>query len=159
MLLYKNMNKKIAIFTALILGITVLSGCSRDSGSLDKNSSQSVDNELNVKAEKVEVINFHATQRCASCSALGEYSEATVYEFFQPELRDGLIEFKSVNVDLPENKEIAQKYQARGSSLYINAIYDGQDHIEEEVAVWRLLSNDQQFKNYLKNKIEGLLSQ
>jgi len=152
------MNKKLAIFGVLILGLVVLSGCSQNSSSSDKSGSQASTESLKPKAEKIEVINFHATQRCVSCSTLGDYSEATIYEFFQPELRDGVISFQSINVDLPENREIATKYQAAGSSLFINVIYDGQDHIEEDVRVWRLLNSEQQFKSYLKNKINGLLN-
>ncbi|NCD00518.1 hypothetical protein EOL94_00235 [bacterium] len=149
------MNKKIFIFSALIFGIITLSGCSKNT---NQQSTKASADSLKPKAEKIEVINFHATQRCVSCSTLGNFTEATIYEFFQPELRDGLIEFKSINVDLPENKEMAKKYQAVGSSLFINSIYDGQDHIEEDVRVWRLLGSEQQFKSYLKNKIDGLLN-
>jgi len=152
------MNKKIAIFAILVLGSVLLSGCSQNSVDSDKLDHQALAENSKPKVEKIEVMNFHATQRCMSCITLGKYSEETVYEFFQPQLRDKIIEFKYVNVDLPENKEIARKYQARGSSLYINAIYDGQDHIEEDVRVWRLLGNEQQFKSYLKNKINSLLN-
>lgn len=151
------MKKQLTIFSLLILASLILSACSQNSSGSSNLNSQTPTNESSPKVERVEIINFHATQRCASCSTLGEYSEATIYEFFQPELRDGVVIFKSINIDLPENKEIAQKYQARGSSLYINAIYNDQDHIEEDVTVWRLLSSDQQFKSYLKNKIDGLL--
>lgn len=151
------MNKKIVIFSMLILGIVFLSGCSQNSDNADKSDVKASANNL-PKAEKIEVINFHATQRCVSCTTLGNYSEATIYEFFQPELRDGIISFQSVNVDLPENRELARKYQAVGSSLFINTIYDGQDHIEEDVRVWRLLNSEAQFKSYLKNKIDTLLN-
>jgi thiol-disulfide isomerase/thioredoxin len=108
-------------------------------------------------ADKIIIIYFHGTQRCVSCSMLERLSRETVFEFFQPELRDGKVEFKEVNVDLPANKEIAQKYQTRGSSLFINAIYDGQENISQDTRVWRLLSNEGQFKNYLKSEINNYL--
>ncbi len=152
------MNKKIAILSIFILGIAALSGCSKNSANVDRSNTQAPSDNSKSKIEKIEVMNFHATQRCVSCSTLGKYSEEVVYEFFQPQLRDGTIKFQSINVDLTENKDIARKYQARGSSLYINAIYDGQDHIEEDVRVWRLLGSEQQFKSYLKNKINDLLN-
>ena len=147
------MNKKIAVFSLIFFLTVILSACSQNS---DVNN-KSLEN-LNPKAEKIEVINFHATARCFSCNTLGDYSETTIYEFFQSELRDGVIEFKSINVDLPENREIARKYQAAGSSLFINAIYDNEDHIKEDVRVWRLLNNEQQFKTYLKDQINSLLN-
>jgi len=70
-------------------------------------------------AEKIQVFVFHATQRCYSCIAIGKLAGETVNEYFQPELRDGKIEFREINVDLPENKELAYKFQASGSSLFI----------------------------------------
>ncbi len=84
-------------------------------------------------------------------------SGETVYEYFQPELRDGKIEFREINIDLPENKALAQKFQASGSALFINAIYNGQDNINEDTRVWRLTQDEVQFKSYLKDKINNLL--
>jgi len=112
--------------------------------------------EEKLSAEKIQVFVFHATQRCYSCITIGKFAGETVNEYFQPELRDGKIEFREINIDLPENKELARKFQAGGSSLYINAISSGQDNIVEDVAVWRLVNNEVQFKNYLKNKLSNL---
>lgn len=114
-------------------------------------------NEIAAKADRVEVFMFHATSRCATCMAIGQLTGATVNEYFSDELQSGKIEFKEVNVDLPENKELAEKFQASGSSLKINAIYDNKDHISEDITVWRLASNDVQFKNYLKDKLDNIL--
>ena len=107
-------------------------------------------------AEKIQVFVFHATQRCYSCITIGKYAGETVSEYFQPELRDGKIEFREINVDLPENKDLAIKFQAGGSSLFINAITNEKDSISEDVTVWRLVNNEVQFKNYLRNKLNGL---
>jgi len=107
--------------------------------------------------EKIQVFVFHATQRCYSCITIGKFAGETVNEYFQPELRDGKIEFREINVDLPENKELAHKFQASGSSLFINAIYNGEDNIAEDTRVWRLISSEAQFKSYLKDKIDNLL--
>ena len=112
--------------------------------------------EKKLSAEKIQVFVFHATQRCYSCITIGKFAGETVNEYFQPELRDGKIEFREINIDLPENKELSRKFQAGGSSLYINAISSGQDNIVEDVAVWRLVNNEVQFKNYLKNKLSNL---
>jgi hypothetical protein len=49
------------------------------------------------------------------------------------------------------------KYQARGSSLFVNAITAGKDNIEEDVTVWRLVSNKNQFISYFENKLNKLL--
>jgi len=87
------------------------------------------------KADRIEVINFHATQRCVSCTTLGKLSEKTITERFANEVASGKIIFKSVNVELRENTEIVNLYQASGSSLYINAIKDGKNNIVQNVKV------------------------
>lgn len=108
-------------------------------------------------ADKVQVFVFHATQRCISCITIGKFAKETVDQYFQSELRDGKIEFKEINIDLPENRMLAQKFQASGSALFINSIRNGQDNISEDVQVWRLVQNKTQFKSYLKSKLDVLL--
>ena len=160
------MNKKVLILPLLILSLFVLAGCSNDNktyyfkedGTMTTiKPSESETSTNKIQADKIQVFLFHATQRCTTCIAIGKLAGATVNEYFQNELQSGKIEFREINIDLPENKELAQKFQASGSALFINAIYDGQDHISEDATVWRLTTNEAQFKSYLKTKIDTLL--
>ena len=161
------MNKKALILPLLILSLFVLAGCSngnkiyyfKEDGIMTTvKPSESAATSINeIRADKVQVFLFHATQRCTTCIAIGKLTGATVDEYFQNELQSGKIEFREINIDLPENKELAQKFQTSGSALFINAIYDGQDHISEDATVWRLTTNETQFKSYLKDKINNLL--
>jgi len=80
-----------------------------------------------------------------------------VEENFGQEVLAGKVVFREVNIDEPQNKALAEKFQAGGSSLFINAIREGSDNIQEDMEVWRLTNNPQAFKNYLTNKINGLL--
>lgn len=128
-------------------------------GSLKDNSKNKIGNNLTEKpkAEIIEVFYFHSTARCTSCLKLEEYIRNTINTFFQEELNNGSLKFKEINVDLVENKELVQKFQAVGSSLKINEIYNGMDHIEEDVKVWRYLNNENNFANYLQARIKTRL--
>lgn len=114
---------------------------------------------LNVAgATKVQVFLFHATQRCPTCTRIGKLAKATVEERFAEELKSGKIEFREINIDLPENKALAEKFQAGGSALYINSIKNGQDSIEEDTMVWQLAGGmSDKFKDYLANKLNAIL--
>lgn len=156
------MQKKIIIF---IVGIVIIGAMflilrngnkPTEAQSQNNQIAENQSKEERQSAEKIQVFVFHATQRCYSCITIGKFAGETVNEYFQPELRDRKIEFREINIDLPENKELARKFQAGGSSLYINAIIDSQDNIAEDIAVWRLVNNEIQFKNYLKNKLNNL---
>ncbi len=153
------MNKKIIIF-GLLLSSFFLTGCNRQNNlqesSAKKNQKQDNQKE-NSQVDKIEVIDFHGNRRCFSCQTIEKFAKETLEEFFQPELRDGKITFKSINVEETQNKEIVQKYQARGSSLFIDVIKEGNDNISEDTQVWRLVRDEQAYKKYFKEKIENLL--
>ena len=108
-------------------------------------------------AEKIEVVHFHATQQCWSCITVGEYALKTIKEKFPEEYKNGTIVFRDINGELPENRDMVIKYQAGGSSLFVNAITAGKDNIKEDVTVWRLVSNESQFINYFQDKLNKLL--
>lgn len=110
-----------------------------------------------VPADKIEVVHFHATQQCWSCITMGEYALKTIKEKFPDEYASGKIVFKDVNGELKENEDIVTKYQARGSSLFVNAITGDTEDINEDTMVWRLVSNEQQYIDYFETKLKGLL--
>lgn len=156
------MNKKIIISSLLLLTLA-LAGCNSQANSQNAEVKETApenqqENKKEVtKVDKIEVIDFHGSRRCYSCQTIEKYTKETLEEFFQPELRDGIITFQSINVEEEQNKAIVEKYQARGSSLFINPIVDGEDNIAEDIQVWRLLANERNFKQYLKTKIDNLL--
>ena len=105
--------------------------------------------------EKVEVYHFHATRQCYTCKTVGALAEETVNTYFADELESGKLVFAHVNVDLPENKELVDKYEAKGSSLLIG-IYgkDGTFSKQEDSAVWYKIDNKEDYMDYLKGVIE-----
>lgn len=117
----------------------------------------SINTSLPSGSEKIEVFVFHATQRCISCINIGKYTKSVIEEKFPKELKSGKIIFKEVNIDLPENFNMAKDYGVSGSALYINAIKDGKDNHEEDTTVWRLVTNEAQMKSYFEAKLRKLL--
>lgn len=145
---------------AIILAYTSFSNSKKEKATVaseQKSKVVAAETQQGKPAEKIQVFLFHNTQRCYSCITIGKYAKATMEQKFPDELRSGRIEFKEINIDLPENKELAAKFQAAGSALYINPIVDGADNIEQDTQVWRLVSNEQAFVTYLADKIGKLL--
>jgi len=112
-----------------------------------------------IKADSIEIVHFHATQQCWSCRTVGEYALKTITEQFASAYASGQIKYLEINIDLPENRDIVTRYQARGSSLYVNAIVDGVDHIEEDVRVWRLVGSEDQYLVYFGDRLKQLLGE
>ncbi len=107
--------------------------------------------------QKIQVFHFHATQQCISCINVGKFTKEVIEEKFAREFKSGKIVFKEVNVDLPENLQIVQKYQVSGSALFISVVKDGQEYQEEDTTVWRLVVNEGQLKNYFETKLKAIL--
>lgn len=108
-------------------------------------------------ADKIEILNFHSTARCVSCLTISRVTEETLNERFSSELASGKITFTQYNVDLPENKEISQKYQATGTALFMNAIIGQNESFKEYPKVWNYVSNEPAFKDYIEQEINKLL--
>ena len=139
----------------VVIGILMINGYGgKTLGSANSDSDRQV---KTAPADKIEVMHFHATQQCWSCIKVGEYALKTIEEKFPEEMASGKIVYRDVNGELSENQELVRKYQARGSSLYINAIRDGQDDIKEDLTVWRLVNNEGQFIDYFEGKLSELL--
>lgn len=73
----------------------------------------------------VEVLYFHAKQRCATCMAIENNTKALLEESFSKEINDSLIVFRSL--EITENPEIARKHQISFSSLIIVDVDNGKD--------------------------------
>lgn len=117
----------------------------------------SVNTSLPSGSEKIEVFAFHSTQRCVSCINVSNFVKSVINEKFINEFNSEKIIFKEVNIDLPENKQLAKDYQVSGSSLYITVTKDGQTFKEEDTDVWRYVPYETKFKNYFEAKIKKLL--
>jgi hypothetical protein len=168
------MNKKIVIFIGAVLIIILLysfkssgnkkvksssisSQTSSASTKTQEENNSSLVSQQTLPADKIEVVHFHATRQCFSCITVGKYALQTIKDKFLDEYQSGKIVFIDINVELPENKEIVTKYQARGSSLFVNAISDDKDNIKEDTTVWQLVNSQEKFADYFEDKLNTLL--
>jgi hypothetical protein len=155
------------IVIALILFAAIGFVIGKDIGSLGQNKGVSFSKEKvsadlpedrMLPEDVIQVYLFHSTHRCATCIAVGKLARETVNEYYPEELANGRIEFREINLELAENQALVNKFQASGSSLFINVRAGGKDNIAEDVTVWRLTKDEVAFKQYLKEKLDNLLS-
>ena len=107
--------------------------------------------------DRVEVVYFHRTQQCYSCRYAEEETRYTVETYFRDALVSGKLTFQSIDVQDDANADIIEKYGAYTSSLFINTIKDGTDHIEQVTDIWLVIGDDEAFVEIVKSKIEESL--
>lgn len=106
-----------------------------------------------AQADRVDVVYFHRTQRCYSCQWMGDQTLWTVQTYFGQELSSGRVVFRDVDVQQPENAALAKQYNAYGSSLYLNYVKGGQDHIAQAADLYPFIGDQPRFTGQLRAKI------
>jgi len=110
---------------------------------------------------RVDVVYFHATQRCVTCLCFEEHINTVMERYFQDALQSGRLTYRVLDVQKSENKELARKYGAVGSQLFINVIKDGVDNITDiqEIWDWGCRSKPLEFERKIRQAIEKGLSE
>ncbi len=113
------------------------------------------DNSLDESISKIEVLDFHSTHRCMTCNAIEANAKYTLNTYFSDELKEDKITFKVINVDKKENEKIAEKFEASGTSLFLNVIKNGKETQINLTDFAFLNGNDREaFSKELKTKID-----
>lgn len=74
------------------------------------------------KANKLQVVYFHAKYRCPTCLSIEENTKKTLNTYFADKLKSGVITFVSLDVSEKENEAMVEKYEADGSSLFLTQV-------------------------------------
>ena len=110
-------------------------------------------------SNRIEVIDFHSTHRCMTCNAIESHTKYALDLYFPEELKNEKITFQTVNVDEEKNVEIAEKFQATGTSLFLNVIVDGTEtQVDLTDFAFMEASDESAFVNKLKTKLETELA-
>ena len=136
----------ILFMAILIVAGCVFTACSTSSSNPDSTLEPSVDNGL-------EIVYFHRTNRCYSCTYAEDKVRYTLDTFYSDELADGELVFMAVNVQDDANSAIIDKYGAYTSSLYMNKVVNGVDDIENITGIWFYIGKDQEFVDYVNDEI------
>jgi hypothetical protein len=113
----------------------------------------------NPKNLKLKVYYFHITNRCNTCKSIEANVRKTLNDHFLNQLELGVIDLYVMNCELPENKEIAKKYDAYGATLALTSYARGKEAKTEDLTGWAFQKAHDPvvFIVELKTKIEELI--
>jgi hypothetical protein len=108
---------------------------------------------------KLKVYYFHITNRCNTCKSIEANVRKTLNDNFLNQLETGVIDLYVLNCELPENKEIAKKYDAYGATLAITTFSRGKEALTEDLSNWAFQKAHDPviFVLELKTRIEELI--
>ena len=133
------------------IGLLVFSSCNEQNNSKTINTTDT--------STKIEVIDFYGTHRCVTCEAIEANAAYTVNTYFKDQLASGKLSFMTVNVDDEANYNIAERFEATGTALFINVIKDGKEnHIDLTNFAFQKGKDKKVFSAELKAKIDEQLA-
>jgi hypothetical protein len=102
---------------------------------------------------------FHGRVRCASCVKIGNLSGKAIRDRFPEELRKGLLAFRQVNIDEPENRHFIDDFRLSSQALVVVEYRDGRPvrwvNLEK---VWTLLDSEKEFLPYVQDGVSSYLN-
>ncbi|NWF82372.1 MAG: hypothetical protein HXY18_00920 [Bryobacteraceae bacterium] len=109
-------------------------------------------------ASKVIAYYFHVTVRCATCRAIEAYSKQVIHERFAKELTSGQLEWRLVNVQLPENRHFINDYQLFTKSLVLVREAGGrQKEFKVLNDTWELVGDKVAMQRYVEKEVREYL--
>jgi hypothetical protein len=111
------------------------------------------------RTHKVIAYYFHNTQRCMTCNKIERLAEEALREQFSEALKEGGLEWRTVNMEEPANTHFVQEYQLVASSLVLVDLHDGQTRAWTNMGkVWEYVHDDEaQFKRYVAEQARKYL--
>jgi hypothetical protein len=104
---------------------------------------------------KIEVVDFHSTNRCFTCNAIEANAKKTIETYFADKNN---ISFAAYNVDDSKNKALSEEFKAHGSSLFLKVTKGGKSEIVN-ISQFAFMNarNEAKFMAGLKQEIEKYL--
>jgi hypothetical protein len=112
-----------------------------------------------ARPSRIVAYYFHVTVRCTTCKTIEAYSRETILNHFRNDIDQGRLEWKVVNVQLPENKHFIQDYQLFTKSVVLVHIADGKQQSYKILNdVWELVGDKARFQAYIDKETRGYLA-
>jgi len=110
------------------------------------------------KPPKVMAYYFHTTFRCITCRRIEAYSQEAIEQAFAQALKDGMLDFRVVNVEESANRHFIHDYQLFTKSLILVKMKDGKQAEWKNLSrVWELVRRKDAFLRYVQDEVRAYL--
>ncbi len=106
-------------------------------------------------SEDVQIFYFHNTKRCETCNAVEDETKVALEMFYGEQMKEGRIDFTSLNLEEDDGKSMAEALQVSGQTLLI---VKGESHINlTNEGFLNARTNPTKFHEIIKTQIDKLL--
>jgi hypothetical protein len=109
-----------------------------------------------VATGKIIVYYFHNNMRCPTCYKLENYAKSEVESSFADAIKNGKLEWKTVNVDDKGNEHYNDDYKLYSKSVIVSTIKDGKESSWKNLdKIWELVHEEGKYREYIRNEVKA----
>lgn len=109
------------------------------------------------QSDKIEAYYFHFTNRCVTCNTIEAKAKENLETLYPEQVRQGLITFRSVNIEESVNKPLADKLGVSGQALLL-VKGDKKINLTNEGFLYAV-GKPEKFREIINVNVDGLLAQ
>lgn len=106
-------------------------------------------------SDKIEAYYFHFTARCVTCKTIEAKAKENLEALYPNQVKNGLITFKSINLDEASSKPLAEKLGVSGQTLLL-VKGDQKINLTNEGFLYAVVKPEK-FKEVINEKVAGLM--
>lgn len=104
----------------------------------------------------VVVTYFMTDVRCKSCRKIEALTRQTLQNRFANELADGSVQFRTINIDRPENAHYIDSYELSFKTVVVSDMNgDAEARWVRMDNVWQLLGKPDKFEQYIADAVSA----
>ncbi len=108
--------------------------------------------------DKLVVCYFHGNARCPTCYKLENFAKSAVESDFADQIRNGKIEWKTINVEDAGNEHFTNDYKLYTKSVIISIQKDGKEVSWKNLdRIWQLVGDQDKYTAYIDNEVRACL--
>lgn len=137
-------------FTIGLFTVLMMSGIYGCNAQTSENAESTI-----VQSDNIEIYYSHFTKRCATCNAVESETKLALETIYGKNLDNGEISFTALNLDVEDDKKIADGLKISGQTLLV-VKGDKQVNLTND-GFMNARTNPQKFHGILKTQIDNLL--
>ena len=96
--------------------------------------------------------------RCHTCYNLENYAKLVVESDFQDAIKNGKLEWKTVNVETAGNEHFSNDYKLYTKSVIVSTVVGGKEVSWKNLdQIWQLIHNEPEYNEYIKREVKACL--
>lgn len=114
--------------------------------------------EAAAQPRKIIAYYLHGNARCPTCMKIEATTDKAIHGEFESALDEGVLEWKVVNIDEPENNHFVADFQLYTKSVVLVELQgDKQVRWKNLEKIWELVHDEDAFIAYIRDEVKGFL--